>query len=62
MIINIIILIKLVITLPIKIQYYGYMDFGIVEKLAKCIVRPPRVNYTDNDLGFLIYYLGPYKF
>lgn len=48
--------------MPIKIQYYGYMDFGIVEKLAKCIVRPPRVNYTENDLGFFIYYLGPYKF
>lgn len=27
------------------------MDLGIIEKLAKCIVRPPKSNYKPNDLG-----------
>jgi len=27
------------------------MDLGIIEKLAKCIVRPPRAQYKAADLG-----------
>jgi len=27
------------------------MDFGIIEKLAKCVVRPPKSHYTLDELG-----------
>lgn len=27
------------------------MDLGIIEKLAKCIVRPPKASYNIEDLG-----------
>ena len=32
------------------------MDLGIIEKLAKCIVRPPRAQYKASDLGTTLYY------
>lgn len=27
------------------------MDFGIIEKLSECIVRPPRSTYSLSDIG-----------
>lgn len=30
------------------------MDLGIIEKLAKCIVRPPKATYDIENLGTAI--------
>ena len=38
------------------------MDFGIIEKLTKCIIRPTRATYNLSDLGTRIANIGPTGF
>jgi len=38
------------------------MDLGIIERLAKCIVRPPKATYDVEDLGTKAFILVPHCF